>query len=291
MNIPGHGKETERLSGSRERILPASERVFQTRRRGWLHAVWARIRAVLRVSAFATASLALAAAYFALMPWTFRNPRRRARLRNGIFGAWSRASLACAGVRVETLGRPPEGPCFLVSNHIVYFDIWVLGSRTASVFVAQSGIASWPFFGFMARTLSIIFVDRLNNRTLVEVNRRMEEEVARGHVVALFPEGGTSRGAALKPFRSSLLESAARGGHPVAWAAIGYRTGGSDPPASEVVPWPDGVSIAAQAAKLLLLDRIVATVNFGEGTLRAQDRKELAAELQNRIGAIFTPLV
>jgi 1-acyl-sn-glycerol-3-phosphate acyltransferase len=291
VNIPGDEKEGERVSGSTERILPGSQRVFQPSPRGWLHAAWARLRAVLRLSVFLAASLALAAAYFVFLPWTFRSPARRTRLRNRIFGSWSRASLACAGVRVRVLGARPEAPCFLVSNHIVYFDIWVLGSETDAVFVAQSGIAAWPFFGFMARALSIIFVDRLNNRTLLEVNRRMEEEFARGQIVVLFPEGGTSRGAKLKPFRSSLLESPARRGHPVAWAAIGYRTGESDPPASEVVPWPDGVSIAAQAAKLLLLDRIEATVTFGEGTLRTPDRKELATELRKRVAAIFTPMV
>ena len=290
MNV-SEDKKAGMRSGAAGSILHGSPREFHSRLRRCLHAGWAGIRAGLRLLAFLLASFALAAVFFSLLPWTVRSPTRRARLRNRVFGTWSRLSLACAGVRVDVRGRPPVGPCFLVSNHIVHLDIWVLASKTSAVFVAESGIASWPFFGFMARVLSIIFVDRLNNRTIPEVNQRMEEEFANGHVIALFPEGRTSGGARLRPFRSSLLESAARREHPVAWAAIGYRTGAYDPPASEVVPWPEGLSIAAQAAKLLLLDRIEATITFGEGTIRASDRKALAAELQKRVEAIFTPMV
>ncbi len=293
MNVSEDEKAGMRAGAARS-ILHGSLLAFHSRPRRAFHAMWSGIRAGLRLIAFLFVSFALAVSFFFLLPWTAwnpgRKPKRRARLRNWAFRNWSRLSLACSGVRVDVRGRPPEGPCFLVSNHIVYLDIWVLASKTSAVFVAESGIASWPFFGFMARVLSVIFVDRLNNRTIPEVNQRMEEEFANGHVVALFPEGRTSGGTAMRPFRSPLLESAARYEHPVAWAAIGYRTGASDPPASTVIPWPDGVSIAAQAAKLLLLDRIEATVTFGEGTLRASDRKALAADLQTRVEAIFTPM-
>jgi 1-acyl-sn-glycerol-3-phosphate acyltransferase len=294
MNVSKEEEDGVR-SGAPRSILHGSPRAFHSTPRSALHAVWSGIRAGLRLIAFLLVSFALACAFLFLLPWAVlvpgRNPNRRARLRNWVFRTWSRIALACSGVRVDVRGRPPEGPCFLVSNHIVYLDIWVLASKTSAVFVAESGIASWPFFGFMARVLSIIFVNRLNNRTIPEVNQRMEEEFANGHVVALFPEGRTSGGTAMRPFRSPLLESAARNEHPVAWAAIGYRTSVSDPPASEVIPWPDGVPIRVQAARLLRLDRIEATVTFGEGTLRSSDRKALTADLQQRVEAIFTPMI
>ncbi len=203
---------------------------------------------------------------------------------------WARASLGAVGVHVEVRGSPPQGPCFLVSNHIVYVDVWLLASQTSAVFVAESGIARWPFFGFMARVVEMIFVDRLNNRTLPEVNARMEEAFAQGHVVALFLEGRTSPGSVVLPFRTSLLEPAARHGHPIAWATIGYRTGAGDPPPSEVVRWPDGISDAAHASKFLLLDRVDATLTFGEGTVRGSNRKALAEDLHRRIAASFEPL-
>jgi 1-acyl-sn-glycerol-3-phosphate acyltransferase len=136
--------------------------------------------------------LALAAIYFLALPFTIGSPARRGKLRDAVFGAWGRVSLACAGVRVDVRGTPPRGACFLVANHLVYLDIWVLAASTRAVFVAESGIARWPFFGFMARRLSIIFIDRANLRAIPEVNRRIEEALALGHVLALFPRAGTA---------------------------------------------------------------------------------------------------
>jgi 1-acyl-sn-glycerol-3-phosphate acyltransferase len=255
-----------------------------------IRSVRTTLRALLRFLAFTMTNLALAALYFLAFPATIGSPSRRTHLRNWVFRTWSRVSLACAGARLEVRGEPPEGPCFLVANHIVYTDIWVLAATTSAVFVAQSGIARWPFFGTMAKAMSIIFVDRRNNRSLPEVNRRMEAELDRGQVIAIFPESRTSPGDRLLPFRSSLLEPAARGKHPVAWAAIDYRTGPDDPPPSEVVVWPDGVSVASHAAKLLRLDRLDARVTFGGEPVRGGDRKALTAELQRKVESIFTPM-
>ncbi len=248
------------------------------------------LRALLRFLAFTVTNLALAALYFVLLPATIGSPKRRTRFRNWLFRTWSKASLACAGVHLEIRGKPPEGPCFLVANHIVYADIWVLAASTSAVFVAESGIARWPFFGPMAKAMSIIFVDRRNNRSLPEVNRRMEAELGRGQVIVIFPESRTSPGDRLLPFRSSLLEPAARGGHPVAWAAIDYRTGPDDPPPSKVVVWPDGVSVASHATKLLRLDRLDARVTFGDAPVQGGDRKALTADLQRKVESIFTPM-
>ena len=167
---------------------------------------------------------------------------------------------------------------------------WWAAALDKLFFSFDPGIASWPFFGFMARRLSIIFVDRGNVRAIPGVNQSIDESLAQGHVLVVFPEGRTGSGERVLPFRSSLLEPAARGGHAVAWATIEYRTVPPDPPASEVVCWKDGAPIREHAMRILRLDRIEATVTFGDGTLRGSDRKALAAELQRRVEAQFTPI-
>jgi 1-acyl-sn-glycerol-3-phosphate acyltransferase len=244
----------------------------------------------LRLLAFAFANLAIALVFFLGLLPTVGDPARRRSWRNAVFGAWARASLRCSGVRVEVRGVPPRGPCFLVSNHLVYVDIWILAAKTSAVFVAESGIERWPFFGFMARRLSIIFIDRENKRAIPEVNRRIDEALALGNVLAVFPEGTNGDGKSLLPFRSSLLEPAAAGGFPVHWASISYRTRAPDPPASLAVVWKKGVRLPIHARKLLLLDRIDATVTFGEEPVRGSDRKALAAELQRRVEGGFSPV-
>lgn len=257
---------------------------------GGLDGVWKAVRAAVRLLAFAVANVAIASVFFLGLPPTLGDAERRRRWRDAVFSAWARVSLACSGVRVEVRGVPPRGPCFLVANHLVYLDIWVLAAKTSAVFVAESGIERWPFFGFMARKLSIIFIDRKNKRTIPVVNRRINEMLARGNVLVVFPEGTNGDGKSLLPFRSSLLEPAARGGFPVHWASISYRTRAPDPPASQVVVWKKGVRLPFHARKLLLLDRIDATLTFGEEEVRGNDRKALATELQRRVGGGFAPL-
>ncbi|MFN0008046.1 MAG: lysophospholipid acyltransferase family protein [Planctomycetota bacterium] len=257
---------------------------------GGLDGVWKAVRAAARLLAFALANLGVALVFFLGLPPTVGDPERRRRWRNAIFAAWARVSLACAGVRVAVRGAPPRGPCFLVANHLVYLDIWLLAASTSAVFVAESGIERWPFFGFMARRLSIIFIDRANKRTIPEVNRRIDEALATGNVLVVFPEGTNGDGKSLLPFRSSLLEPAARGGFPVHWASITYSTRAPDPPASQIVVWKKGVRLLHHAWKLLLLDRVDATITFGEEAVRGTDRKALAAELQRRVGGGLAPL-
>lgn len=257
---------------------------------GGLDGVWKAVRAAMRLLAFAVANLAIALVFFLGLPPTVGDPERRRKWRDAVFRAWARASLRCAGVRVEVRGVPPRGPCFLVANHLVYLDIWVLAAETSAVFVAESGIERWPFFGFMARRLSIIFIDRTNKRRIPEVNRRIDEALAQGSVLVVFPEGTNGDGTSLLPFRSPLLEPAARGGFPVHWASISYRTRAPDPPASQAVVWKKGVRLPFHARKLLRLDHIDATLTFGEEPVRGSDRKALAAELQRRVEGGFTPL-
>lgn len=248
-------------------------------------------RAALRLLAFSLATLAIAVVWFAGLAFVSASAPRRKRWRDFVFRSWARVSLACAGVRASMRGSPPAAPCFLVSNHLCYLDVWMLASRTSCTFVAQSEIAAWPFFGFMARQLGIVFIARERKRAIPDVNRAIEVAFARGHVLAIFPESTTSDGSSVLPFRTSLLEPAASGAHPVAWATIGYRTRPPDPPASSAVCWTNHKPLRGHAWRMLKLDRIEATVTFGSGVVRASDRKDLARELQRRVEAQLVPVI
>ena len=260
-------------------------------REGAARGAFRRVRALSRFLGYVVINLSVALLWHAGLPFTWGSPSRRMAWRNSTFRTWARASLACTGVRLVVRGEPPRPPCVLVSNHLCYLDIWVLASATGCTFVAQSEIADWPFFGFMARQLDVLFIERTRKRAIPGVNRAIDGTLARGHVVALFPEGTTTDGSAVRPFRPSLLEPAAQGAHPIAWAAIGYRTSPPDPPASSSVCWVDDTPLATHARGILMLDAIDATLVFGSGILRGSDRKDLALELRRRVEAEFTPVV
>ena len=170
------------------------------------------IRATLRLLALiaftAVAYLSLMAGVVLSAPWRGK-PRKGPGLRTWMFQRWSRGMLVLLGVRLETHGTPPRAPFVLVSNHLSYLDVLVLASRVPCVFVAQADVAGWPAIGRLCRAADTVFIDRGNKRDIPRVMHRIRGILTSGRGVVLFPEGTTSAGADVGPFRPSLLETAA----------------------------------------------------------------------------------
>jgi 1-acyl-sn-glycerol-3-phosphate acyltransferase len=113
------------------------------------------------------------------------------------------------GVRVIERGIPPDGtPTLVLSNHVSWLDIPVIGSLRPLSFIAKSEIEGWPVVGFMAKLQRSVFVDRQRRKATVEVNETVGLRLANGEVIVLFPEGTTSDGNRLLPFRSSIVGAA-----------------------------------------------------------------------------------
>lgn len=246
-------------------------------------------RRVARVAGVVTTTLVLSLVWFVVLPFCAGSHDRRRRWRRLVFGSWARSVLRICGVRVEARGSLPREASFLVSNHLSYVDVIVLASLHDVVFVSMAELVHWPMIGLMARQFGTIFVQRERKRELPEVNEAIERTLAEGTCIVLFAEGRASRGLDVLPFKPSLLEPAARAGHAVGWCTIRYATVPIDPPPSISVCWSD-MHIGEQASRLLGLERVDATVTFGDGVVRGDDRKALARELETRVRAAFTPL-
>lgn len=106
-------------------------------------------------------------------------------------------------------GAPPQGPMLIVSNHVSWLDIVVLGAVMPVAFVAKSEVAGWPFVRTLARLQRTVFVDRQNRRATGVVADGLSRRLAQGEAVVLFAEGTTSDGKRILPLRSSLLAAAA----------------------------------------------------------------------------------
>lgn len=116
-----------------------------------------------------------------------------------------RLLLKLFGIRVKCVGAGPRNGAILVSNHLSYLDIPVISSCVnRSIFVAKKDVADWPLFGWLARLQDTLFVDRQPSsarQTLLAL--KADWPVAANVVV--FPEGTSSNGAAVLPFKSSLF--------------------------------------------------------------------------------------
>jgi 1-acyl-sn-glycerol-3-phosphate acyltransferase len=137
------------------------------------------------------------------------------RFGRGRIAAWMpvlfhRVFVALFGLRVTQSGTPPEArePALVLSNHVSWLDIIVLGSLRPLSFVAKSEIAGWPVIGTLARLQRTVFIDRARRADTANVNATVAQRLARGDLIVLFAEGTTGDGTRLLPFRSSLVGAA-----------------------------------------------------------------------------------
>jgi lyso-ornithine lipid O-acyltransferase len=120
--------------------------------------------------------------------------------------------LACCilGFKIKISGQLPEGgQCLIVSNHVSWIDILVLSTVAPLSFVAKQEVASWPFFGWLAKLQRTVFVDRERRHSTKHSRTEMEMRLAAGDRVVLFPEGTSHDGGSVLPFKSSFFAAAA----------------------------------------------------------------------------------
>jgi 1-acyl-sn-glycerol-3-phosphate acyltransferase len=208
---------------------------------------------------------------------------RRIENRRRTMRRWCVGVCRALAVRVEVRGVPPTVPGLLVCNHLGYLDIPVLGSHADTIFVSKSEVADWPVIGRLATLGGTIYVERATKRKLPAVNEQIRGALERGDGVVVFPEGTSSGGDEVLPFRPSLLAAAEEMGLEVHAAGLRYATVPGDPPARESVCWWGDMTFAPHVLGLLKLREIRATVSFAPRPIRAGSRKELAQTLRETV--------
>lgn len=115
------------------------------------------------------------------------------------------------GLKVRMVGRPARRtdgrPVIFVSNHSSWLDIPVLGGRLHACFISKEEIGNWPFISWIAKLGRTVFVRRQRATTARERDE-MTDRLAAGDNLILFPEGTTSDGSRVLPFRSAFLSLA-----------------------------------------------------------------------------------
>lgn len=111
------------------------------------------------------------------------------------------------GIRVNYSGTISTArPTLYLSNHISYIDIFVLGQLPA-YFIAKSEVASWPVLGKLATFQNTLFIERKAGRSKDQL-KILQSHLKEKNSLTLFPEGTSTDGIHVEPFKSTLLESA-----------------------------------------------------------------------------------
>ena len=109
------------------------------------------------------------------------------------------------GIKIKTFGKISiNSPILLISNHASYLDIIILGSLFKTSFVAKKEIAKWPLFGILAKLQNTVFIDRRVSSLKNQENQIIKHLNEKKNLV-IFPEGTSSDGNRVLPFKSSLF--------------------------------------------------------------------------------------
>ena len=128
-----------------------------------------------------------------------------------------RATLWLIGLSHEVEGEdlPQSAPVWraIVANHASWLDIITLGAAQPVVFVSKADVARWPIIGALARMVGTVFITR-NPRDAAVQQDQLAAALTEGHVLAFFPEGTSTDGLRVLPFKSTLMSAFFREGRP-----------------------------------------------------------------------------
>ena len=179
----------------------------------------------------------------------------------------SRLLVERLGVDVDRLGEPPVESALIVANHRSYVDIPLLLAHVPAVFLAKVEIGDWPLFGPLARLARTVFVRREDSASRRAALDRLGDLMDAAFSIIVFPEGTTSRGPGVGPFRAGTFRLAVERGITVVPVAIAYH----DP----LDAWVDDDDFLSHFLTRFAASRMQVSLRFGP-RLHGDDPSEIA---------------
>lgn len=254
----------------------------------WRHTVIGGLRALARLHyftlVFAFGSIVALAARAILPTRVYR------RLRSPMARKLARILLYASNIRIRQQGTPPAPGSFIVSNHLSWADSFTYLGELGCRFLANHLYGQIVGFGVILRSLGVSFVNRMSVRAIGSARRVTRSILKRGESLLIFPEGRTSRGEGIRPFKAAILQVAIDLGLPVSWATVRYETPPGWPPASVVVGWEEWPPLITHIYRAFHAPRIICRIRYGDGCIEEEDRRSLAENLHTVVSRCYEPM-
>jgi len=170
---------------------------------------------------------------------------------------WLRRFSAIVNLHISRTGELPKQGAILVSNHISWLDIIVIGQYLPAYFVAKSDILNWPVIGYLARQGGTIFIRRGDKQHIRTTTEKMIWLLKQNSNIIAFPEGTTTRGDEVLHFHSSLFQPALLTKSAILPVALQYQGA-----AKELAPFVGDDGFVPHLLKMLTLDKIEVRLCF-----------------------------
>lgn len=211
-------------------------------------------------------------------------PRVTPQKRDQIISRWSKRLLDVFNIRLVTHGCVPDqsvtGVMF-VANHVSWIDIYAINSVRTVRFVAMAEIRKWPVFGWLATQVNTLFTDRAKRHDAGRMVEMTANSLRNGDCLCYFPEGTTSDGTELKPFKNSLMQAAVNAGTRIWPVAIRYP--GIDGEVNTELSYSD-LTLWSSIKKVLSQQSPAVELYFGQPiAAEGLDRRQLSAMARTSI--------
>jgi 1-acyl-sn-glycerol-3-phosphate acyltransferase len=160
-------------------------------------------------------------------------------------------------LQVNKDGELPVPGSLLISNHISWLDIIVIGQYLPANFVAKSDISNWPVIGYLARQAGTIFIRRGDKQHIRTTSEKMAWLLKQNSNIIAFPEGTTTPGIEVLNFHSSLFQPALLTKSIIQPVALQYQG-----EAKEHAPFIGDDGFIPHLIKILTLDKIEVQLSF-----------------------------
>jgi 1-acyl-sn-glycerol-3-phosphate acyltransferase len=168
----------------------------------------------------------------------------------------ARTILGVHGVDVRVSAAPTGGPFLVVANHVSYLDPLVVSSVVPCISIAKGETAGWPLVGPGLRALGVVFVRRGDGYSGATALRQAWRALRAGVSVLNFPEGTTSDGRQVGPFRRGVFGLAMLSGAPILPVRLAFDDARA--------PWFGGATFAPHYWKLAGVERVTVHVRIGD---------------------------
>lgn len=234
-----------------------------------------KLRFVFRLFCIGVCLLYGMAEMFFLFP--FYSSRRKLRA----IQLWSMRVLASCGMRLEVLGRLPEEGRgqLMICNHISWLDIMAINGAFPGRFVAKDDVARWPVVGYLATQAQTVYVSR-NKGTKGNTAKitTVTDALKSGATVTIFPEGTSTDGSGILPFKPSFFQTAYEADVPIVPVLCRYpNPDGSSP--NPAVAYIGDISLWESICMVISQPSSKVELHFLEPQAASEDRFETAKRI------------
>jgi len=180
-------------------------------------------------------------------------------------------------------------PTLFLSNHVSYLDVFVLGRYIPAFFIAKAEVANWPILGWLAKAQNTLFFERNSKKVSGQMQVMADHFDQQGSLI-LFPEGTSTNGEYVQPFKSSLLQSVELSSEtvmiqPVTLVYARYQGEPMDRQRRDQYAWYATMPFASHFFTALGLARAEVIITFHAPVTLAQfeSRKTCALACQKRV--------